>query len=179
MQLFLSAISLILFASHASALFTGARPSSTVKSTTISGSAAPTPLSFNPGGPMIPASAPPLSFNPGGPIVPAPTPLSYNPGGPMISASSAPCTSLVFIGMKHRRDAVTSSAPDTDEDGWLGGTCTWHETYVVATSSVDCKGCVLRTVALGHGPVRLCDENVTVATGTETIKACAASATVG
>jgi hypothetical protein len=127
------------------------------------------PLSYNPGGPMIAATATPMSVNPGGRILPTDTPLSFNPGGPMVpetpASEPAPTPMSVQPGgpMKppHRRteNTLTVPQPTPTPVGNTGKSCTWtisetgaypcsfngietvYPATAINTRYVDCHGC--------------------------------------
>lgn len=113
-----------------------------------------TPMSVNPGGPILSTDSP-LPFNPGGPMVPetpvsesAPTPMSVQPGGPMKPPHG------------RGEDTRVTPKPTPTSVQPPGKSCTWttSETVpypcsfngidtvypAVATSTryVDCHGCL-------------------------------------
>lgn len=110
-----------------------------------------TPMSVDPGGPMLPTDTA-LPYNPGGPMVPesttsepAPTPMSVQPGGPLKPP------------LRQRTEEKTRTPRPTRTPG--GKSCTWTTSETVpfpcswngvetlypatatATRYVDCHGC--------------------------------------
>lgn len=112
-----------------------------------------TPMSVNPGGPLLPTDTP-LPFNPGGPMVPdtpvsqpASTPMSVQPGGP------------IKPPRPRNYDSQTTPSPYPAPASGPGKSCTWTTSETVPypcsfngvetvfpaidtrTRYVDCHGC--------------------------------------
>lgn len=129
-----------------------------------------TPLSYNPGGPMISASPTPMSVNPGGPLLPTDPPLSFNPGGPMEPVTPVPESTPKPMSVQpggpmkpphHQRDEGyrTTSKPTSTTVRSSSKSCTWttsvmvtdacswngvetiYPTTTVSTRYIDCHGC--------------------------------------
>lgn len=96
---------------------------------------------------------PPLPTNP-----PLPTSGFYTMTIPK-EKPSGPCQKHIIVGGKL----------DTSD------VCTWYDNYVHTTAQIDCGGCELKTLGMGHGPMKRCKVTIKLPATTMTHTACAAS----